>query len=156
MTANYNNHFTTRYITHSHSNSHRLTNSSVHSRNNNRINHSRMFKDSESSTIKSSIITISLIRSGNNSVNTSNTSLIKSILTISTKRNNYIINSNNNRSRVSNSKYKLIINLNKLTGINNNSSIHLISNIKCCTNLISHIIFIISKVVCMSGVVSDR
>ena len=155
MFTDFNNHFTTGYITHIHSNSYRFTNSSVHNRNNNTTNHSPMFKDSESSTVKSSIKLISLIRSCNNSVNTSNIS-IKGVLTISIRSVNHIIDSNNNRSWISYSKDKITFNLNKLISINNNSSILLISHIKCCTGFISYIIFIISKVVCMSSVVSDR
>ena len=155
MSTDFNNHLATGYVAHSHSNSHRLTNSSVYCRNSNLADYSRMFVNCESSAAETSIILISLIRSHNNGVNTSNIS-IKGVITISIRSVNHIINSNNNTSRVSNIEYKVMFNLNKLSSINNNSSVQLISYIECCTGFICYIIFIIAEVVCMSSVVSDR
>ncbi|PWB84687.1 hypothetical protein MBBTH_21640 [Methanobrevibacter thaueri] len=47
VSTNFNDHFTTGYISHSHSNGHVLTNSSINNRNNNTVNHSIVFEDSE-------------------------------------------------------------------------------------------------------------
>ncbi|PWB84685.1 hypothetical protein MBBTH_21620 [Methanobrevibacter thaueri] len=97
VSANFNNHFTTGYISHSHSNGHILTNSNIHNRNNNTINHSIMFYNFKYCTVESCIIVISFNRSCNNSVITNNIS-IKGVVTVCIRSVDHTINSNNNRS----------------------------------------------------------
>ncbi|PWB84686.1 hypothetical protein MBBTH_21630 [Methanobrevibacter thaueri] len=68
VSADFNNHFTTGYISHSHSNGHVLTNSGIHNRNNNTINHSIVFEDSECLCSAVSIILAGFVNCSSDSV----------------------------------------------------------------------------------------